>query len=85
MNHSLAFRLNRIIRWLEKITSRPKAQIATDQPAKPLTVEDVAMPDIYADEHLAKVPKRETLVPASPEADEKSGFNPYDTAVFQKK
>ena len=43
------------------------------------------MPDIYADEHDAAVSDVKVLGPASPDTDNSIGFNPYDTAVLQKK
>ncbi len=46
---------------------------------------NVLMPDIYSDEHVATVPNLEVLDPSSPDTDGSTGFNPYDTAVLQKK
>ena len=77
--------MKRITKWLERISSRPKTPVEADQPSSPVSVEDIAMPDIYADKPVAKVPELKTLVPSSPDADETTGFNPYDTAVLQKK
>jgi hypothetical protein len=77
--------MKRFLRWLESISSRPKAPVEADQPGSPVSVEDIAMPDIYANEPVAKVPELKTLVSSSPDADETEAFNPYDTAVLQKK
>jgi hypothetical protein len=77
--------MKRIIRWLETISSRPKAPDADDQSSNPVAVEDLMMPDIYANEHVATVPDLKPLVPSSPDTDETTGFNPYDTGVLQKK
>jgi len=77
--------MKRILRWLETISSRPKAPVTVDQPRNPVSMEDLAMPDIYADKPVAKVPKLNILVPSSPDTDETEGFNPYDTAVLKKK
>jgi hypothetical protein len=77
--------MKRFLRWLERISSRLKAPVEADQPSSPVSVEDIAMPEIYADKPVAKVAELKTLVPSSPDADETVGFNPYDTAVLQKK
>ncbi len=50
------------------------------EPAK-----NVLMPDICADEHIDTVPNLEVLDPSSPDIDESTGFNPYDTGTLQKK
>ena len=43
------------------------------------------MPDISGDEHVATVPDLKIIDPSSPDIDESTGFNPYDTAVLRKK
>ncbi len=77
--------MKRITKWLETISSRPKTSIADDSSSYAVSVEDLVMPDIYAVEHVATVPDLKILVPSSPDTDETRGFNPYDTAVLQKK
>ncbi len=77
--------MKRIIRWLETIFSGAKAPFVGDQSSNAVSVDDLVTPDIYADEHVATVPDLRTLVPSSPDIDKSEGFNPYDTAVFQKK
>ena len=77
--------MKRIIRWLETISSGAKAPVVGDQSSNAVSVDDLVTPDIYADEHFATVPDLRTLVPSSPDIDKSEGFNPYDTAVFQKK
>lgn len=47
--------------------------------------ESVLMPDIYADNHDGTEPDLRVLDQPSPEFDEPDGFNPYDTAILQKK
>lgn len=47
--------------------------------------ENDLMPDIYADKHDATEPDLKALEQTSPDLDEPEGFNPYDTAVLQKK
>jgi len=77
--------MKRFLRWLERKSSRPEAPVEADQPSSPVSVEDIAMPDIYAEKPLANVPELKTLVSSSSDTDETEGFNPYDTAVLQKK
>jgi hypothetical protein len=68
-----------------KLVARPKAPDVTEQPSKPLTVEDLVMPDIYSVEHVETVPNLKVIDLSSPDIDKSSGFNPYDTAVLRKK
>ena len=46
---------------------------------------NVLMPDVDVDEHIDTVPNLEVLDPSSPDIDESTGFNPYDTAKMHKK
>ena len=46
---------------------------------------DVLMPDIYADTHVDVQPNLKALDQPTPDIEEPNGFNPYDTAVLQKK
>ncbi len=77
--------MKRIIGALKAKLSRPKACVAADPSSNSVSVESVLMPDIYADEHDAAVSDLKVLGPASPDTDNSIGFNPYDTAVLQKK
>ncbi len=77
--------MKRIIGALKAKLSRPKARVAADQSSNPVSADDLVTPDIYADEHVATLPDLKPLVPSSPGIDKSAGFNPYDTAVFQKK
>ena len=77
--------MKRIIEWMEKKLSRPEAPVLDEQPSKPLTVDDLVMPDIYSVEHVETVPDLKVIDLSSPDIDESSGFNPYDTAVLRKK
>ena len=43
------------------------------------------MPDIYGDEDVAAVPETKIIDQSSPDIEEPTGFNPYDTAVLRKK
>ena len=69
-----------------KSKSPSSIDVAEDvPPTTTLSAEDVVMPDIYADEHVATVSDLKIISPASPDADDEAGFNPYDTAVLQNK
>ncbi len=46
---------------------------------------NVLMPDIYGENDDDTQPLLNILDPSSPDTDESTGFNPYDTAVLQKK
>ncbi len=46
---------------------------------------DGTMPDIYADTDVAPPSDRKFLEPSSPDADETTVFNTYDTAKLHKK
>jgi len=82
-----------LIVWLKSILSRfgavgPEASDSIgdvddsmqDQVEDQIGNQDGTMPDIYADEHITPRPDRKFLDPSSPDADETTGFNPYDTA-----
>ena len=45
----------------------------------------VAMPDINSDEHAPTEPILKLLDESSPDSDDTTGFNPYDTATMHKK
>ena len=49
------------------------------------SAKDVPMPDIYSDELVDTVPNLEIVDPSPADTDDSTGFNPYDTAVLQKK
>jgi len=73
--------MKRIIKWVETMLPRRRIPDVVDQPSKPITVEDLVMPDIYAEvKSIAKI-----LDLSSPDSDKKRGFNPYDTARLHKK
>jgi len=73
--------MKRIVEWARTILSRPQGPVADDQPSKPVSEEDLVMPDIYAKVKTTA----EILDLSSPDSDGKRGFNPYDTARLQKK
>ncbi len=75
--------MKRLIEWMEKKLSHPEAPVVDERPSKPLTVDDLVMPDIYAVEHVETVPDLKVIDLSSP--DDSTGFNPYDTAVLRKK
>ncbi len=77
--------MKRLFSWIAASVARPAPPDVTEQPGKPLKVEDVVMPDIYAVEHVETVPDLKIIDLSSPEADVTNGFNPYDTAVLRKK
>ena len=72
--------MKRIIEWMEKKLSHPESPAVSEQPSKPLTVDDLVMPDIYAKTKTTA----KTLDLSSPDSDTKRGFNPYDTGVLRK-
>jgi hypothetical protein len=72
--------MNKVIEWLEKILSHPEALVVDEQPSKPLTVDDLVTPDIYAEVKTTT----EILDLSSPDSGKKRGFNPYDTGVLRK-
>jgi hypothetical protein len=72
--------MKRIIEWMEKKLSQREAP-AVSHPSKPLSVDDLVMPDIYAEVKTTT----ESLDLSSPDSDMKRGFNPYDTGVLRKK
>jgi hypothetical protein len=84
-----------MITWLETILSRWGAVADAPSNAESVKpdeldlpkemqdlVDDAPMPDIYTDKH---VPDRKFLDPSSQDADQTTGFNPYDTAKLHKK
>ena len=77
--------MKQIIGALKAKLSRPKDPVVDEQSTNTVSVEDVVMPDIYADEFVATVQDLKVLDLSSPNNDDASGFNPYDTAVLQKK
>lgn len=77
--------MKRLFSWIRNSVARPEAPDVTEQPSKPLRVEDVVMPDIYSVEHVETVPDLKVIDLSSSEADEPDGFNPYDTAVLREK
>jgi hypothetical protein len=73
--------MKRIIEWMEKKLSHQEGPVEDEQPSELLTVDDVVMPDIYAEvKNTAEI-----LDLSSPGSDSKRGFNPYDTGVLRKK
>ena len=46
---------------------------------------NILMPDIYGNAHVATVPELKIIDLSSADAEESTGFNPYDTAVLRKK
>jgi hypothetical protein len=76
--------MKRIIEWLRTKFSQPTSAITTDQPSSAAS-KDVLMPDIYADTHVDVEADLKALDQPTPDIEEPDGFNPYDTAVLQKK
>jgi len=78
--------MKRIIGALKAKMSRPKSPAVDDQYGDAVSTEEASMPDIYGDEFVATVQDIKIIDLSSPEdVDESTGFNPYDTAVLQKK
>jgi hypothetical protein len=77
--------MKRIIRVIKAKLSRPKSPVVDDQSSHAVSTEEASMPDIYATEFVATVQDLKVLDLSSSDADESTGFNPYDTAVLQKK
>jgi hypothetical protein len=73
--------MKRIVEWARTILSRPEVPVVDDQPSKPVSEDDLVTPDIYAEVKTTA----EILNLSSPDSDEKTGFNPYDTARLHKK
>jgi hypothetical protein len=73
--------MKRIVEWARTILSRPEVPVVDDQPSKPVSEEDLVMPDIYAE---VKTTSR-ILNLSAPDSDKTRGFNPYDTGRLQKK
>ena len=57
------------------------ATVLKSQDQKTYAVEDVPMPDIYAETNLT-VPNLTIVDDDKPEIEDSPGFNPYDTAVL---
>ena len=72
--------MRRIMKWLNERTTK-----TDDQPTDNVPVDDVVMPDIYADADEPTVPNLKVLDMASPDIDKSEGFDPYDTAKLVKK
>jgi hypothetical protein len=62
-----------------------KKDTRTKESGRPGSLANVLMPDIYAEEPVNKKIDIEFVDQSSQEADESSGFNPYDTASLFKK
>ena len=77
--------MKRIIKALAAIIRRPKAGAGADEPDGPISVENVSMPDIYADRHDAIAPDSRVIDQPTLDVDMSAGFNPYDTAILRKK
>jgi hypothetical protein len=77
--------MKRIIGALRAKLSRPKSPVVDDHSSHVVSVDEVSMPDIYGDEDDVIVPRLRMIDPSSPDIDKLAGFNPYDTAVLQKK
>ncbi len=77
--------MKRIIEWAATMFSRPEVSDVAEQPSKPVSVEDLVMPDIYADKPANTVPLLRVIDLSSPDIDKSTGFNPYDTAILREK
>jgi hypothetical protein len=77
--------MKRLFAAFKEKSSEPEAQVVDDQSVRTVSVDDIVMPDIYGDEHVATVPDLKIINLSSSDAEESTGFNPYDTAVLRKK
>ena len=73
--------MKRIIEWVDKKLSHREPPVVDEQPSKPLSVDDLVIPDIYAEVKTTT----KILDLSSPDSGTKRGFNPYDTGVLRKK
>jgi len=76
--------MKRIIVALRKKLSRPKAPVVDDESSNTVSVENLVMPDIYADEFTETVADLKVVDLSQALFDTSAGFNPYDTAALQK-
>ena len=77
--------MKRFLRTLKARLSHPDGPVTTNRSSNAVAVEDVLMPDIYADQRARTSPEPQAPTPSSPDGDKTRGFNPYDTGVFQEK
>ena len=73
--------MKQIVERVRALLSRPEESVAVDEPSKPVSIDDLVIPDIYAEVNTTA----KALDLSSPDSDKKRGFNPYDTGVLQKK
>ena len=73
------------MKWAEKKLSRPEAPVVLDHETKPVSAEDLVMPDIYTVKRVDTVPHLKILDLSSPDIDNSTGFDPYDTVVLHEK
>ena len=74
--------MNKIFNKLNEQESETESQ---DQPDDSAPVQDVVMPDIYADDCEPTMPKLKTIDLRASGGDESEGFDPYDTARLHTK
>jgi hypothetical protein len=75
--------MKRILDWLKEKMAQPTDDI--DDSGTRGAEREVVMPDIYGEKHEATKPHLKILDPTSPEIDESTGFDPYDTVVLHEK
>lgn len=74
--------MKKIFNWLNEHASPTESE---NQPADSVLVEDVVMPDIYAEDYEPTVPDLKTIDLRASGSAESEGFDPYDTVRMHKK
>ena len=74
-----------IIKWLREALFRPSVLSKSEPVEVRAPQQEVVMPDIYGEQHEATEPLLKILNPTSPDIDESTGFDPYDTVVLHEK
>ena len=75
--------MKRLIGALKAKLSRLEQIAVPDQRGRTLSVDDVPLPDIYAEKKVDPAPEFGIVHP--PGTDDSDGFNPYDTAILHKR
>ena len=74
-----------IIKWLRAAIFRPSVLTNSEPVEVRAPQQEVVMPDIYGEQIEATEPLLKILNPTSPDIDESTGFDPYDTVVLHEK
>jgi hypothetical protein len=74
-----------VIKWLRAVVFRPSASTNSEPVEIRAPLQEVVMPDIYGEAHEDTQPLIKILDPTSPDTEESTGFDPYDTVVLHEK